>query len=287
MSLTQQINLTTQDWDGNLGGWIFSLARVPDSTIEAVYIKGEMVNQDHYKVDYDVGVVRWRGNDKRPSTIALKYTLPDNFASKKQVDKWRKYAVILPFVGTVLGIIATLLVTYFEPNKKRLSPSLAPITFNQRKEFKTIYLTYPLTHSDDTKPLVDNIKAQIAESGYKCLIPPDGKITAESLKEKLSLSTAVIALYIPVKGTVWKTDVGGNIIPQIRHSAWIDTTVGAARISNTSPMRVLAIQDKRIEVFGLARTESFVYQRAFDTNDSSTLEAIRGEVKRFLEIELK
>jgi hypothetical protein len=159
--------------------------------------------------------------------------------------------------------------------------------YEQTVNDKQIYLSYPHAHLTDTTPLVEAIKQEIQDAGYKVLLPPKKQTTSEDLRARLDNSLAVIVLYIPFKQTVYyyqKTD--DEALPQEKPSAWLNTTVGAARIATKRPLPVLAIQDKRVEVFGLARTEVFVYQRAYDPNDPSTLEAIKSYVHEFIQQEI-
>ena len=148
---------------------------------------------------------------------------------------------------------------------------------------RTVYLTYPLHHFEDCDPLIDAVKASINDMGFKTLLPPTRGTRSEDLQYRLESAAAVIALYIPVEGTVLHAEVAGSITKQARPSSWIDATVGAARVPNSRQIPVLAIQDKRIEVFGLPRAESFLCNIAFDPEDTESLKGIKSAIEAFLQ----
>jgi hypothetical protein len=100
------VTVSENSWDEQLGGWRCPALRIPGAMIDAVYESGSRVDSSWYEVLGDHKIVRWT-RESRPAEVTLSLTLTLELSTKDSTDHWKKMAIALPAVATVLAALIT------------------------------------------------------------------------------------------------------------------------------------------------------------------------------------
>ena len=106
------IRLTSDDWDEVMHGWRCSALNVPGAIVEAVYVEGTRIDTARYEVLIQNTFIRWIASDQ-PPRVAVSIRLTEALSLGKETERWKRLAIILPVLATVLAAIITGAATYF------------------------------------------------------------------------------------------------------------------------------------------------------------------------------
>jgi hypothetical protein len=104
--------LTEADWDETLRGWRCPPLAVPGAVIEALYVDGDRVDTAKYEVLAQHALIRWAPPDQPQRTVAA-VKLTEELTLGKETDRWKKLAIVLPVIATILSAAIAATATYF------------------------------------------------------------------------------------------------------------------------------------------------------------------------------
>ena len=96
--------LTELDWDETLRGWRCPPLAVPGAVVEAIYIEGNRIDSSRYEVLQQHAVVRWVPSEQPPRAVAA-IKLTEALTLGAETDRWKKLAIILPVIATILSAL--------------------------------------------------------------------------------------------------------------------------------------------------------------------------------------
>jgi hypothetical protein len=106
------IRLAEADWEDSMSGWRCPALNVPGAEVEDVYVEGARADRAKYEVLPNHSIIRWIPGDRPPrATASIKLTKALSLGT--ETDKWRRLAIILPVIATVLAAIISGSATYF------------------------------------------------------------------------------------------------------------------------------------------------------------------------------
>jgi hypothetical protein len=100
------VSVSRTDWDAGLGGWRCPALAIPGAKVEAVYDKGKKVDDAWYEVLADLRVLRW-AREERPERLTISISLTEELSTQAETSRWKKLAVVLPALATVLSALIT------------------------------------------------------------------------------------------------------------------------------------------------------------------------------------
>lgn len=103
--------LTAEDWDEAMHGWRCQVLNVPGAIIEAVYVDGNRIDTARYEVLAEHTFIRWMGPDQ-PHRAAASIKLTETLSLGAETERWKRLAILLPVVATVLAAIISGAGTY-------------------------------------------------------------------------------------------------------------------------------------------------------------------------------
>jgi hypothetical protein len=120
LDIAFNIRLAEADWEDTMSGWRCSALNVPGAEVEDVYVEGARVDRAKYEVLPSHSIIRWIPGDRPPrATASIKLTKALSLGT--ETEKWKRLAIILPVIATVLAAIISGSATY-------LSRSSVPTT---------------------------------------------------------------------------------------------------------------------------------------------------------------
>lgn len=106
------IRLTSDDWDEVMHGWRCPALNVPGAVVEAIYVEGSRVDTARYEVLTQNTLIRWVTSDQPPRVVAS-IKLTEALSLGKETERWKRLAIILPVVATLIAATITAAATYF------------------------------------------------------------------------------------------------------------------------------------------------------------------------------
>jgi hypothetical protein len=85
---------------------------VPGAIIEAHYVEGNRVDTAKYEVLKEHAVIRWTPSDQ-PQRVAASVKLTEQLTLGTETDRWKKLAIILPVVATIVSAAIAGFATYY------------------------------------------------------------------------------------------------------------------------------------------------------------------------------
>jgi hypothetical protein len=113
--------LTDADWDDTLRGWRCSPLAVPGAAVDELFIDGNRIDAAKYEVLPQYGVVRWTPPD-HPSRAVASIKLTEKLTLSAETDRWKKLAIILPVLATILSAGITGAVTLMTKSDSKPTP---------------------------------------------------------------------------------------------------------------------------------------------------------------------
>jgi hypothetical protein len=95
------VTVTEEDWDVRLGGWRCPALKIPGAKVESVYAFSDRVDSSRYEVKYELDIIRWV-HPERPPQATLQIKLTEELSTEEITLKWKKLAIILPLVTSIL-----------------------------------------------------------------------------------------------------------------------------------------------------------------------------------------
>jgi hypothetical protein len=96
------MRLTNADWDDTLHGWRCPPLAIPGAIVEALYIEGNRADTARYEVLKEQTIVRWAPTEQ-PQRVAATIRLTEDLALGTETDRWKRLAIVLPVVATILS----------------------------------------------------------------------------------------------------------------------------------------------------------------------------------------
>jgi hypothetical protein len=115
------IRLTEADWDDALRGWRCSPLAVPGAVVEELFIDGNRIDAAKYEVLPQHAIVRWTPSD-HPSRAVASIKLTEKLTLGAETDRWKKLAIILPVLATILSAGITGAVTLMAKSGDKPTP---------------------------------------------------------------------------------------------------------------------------------------------------------------------
>ena len=103
--------LTVEDWDEAMHGWRCHVLNVPGAIVEAVYVEGSRVDSARYEVLTQHTFIRWIASDQ-PQRVAASIKLTETLSLGKETERWKRLAIILPVVATIIAAVISGAATY-------------------------------------------------------------------------------------------------------------------------------------------------------------------------------
>jgi hypothetical protein len=104
--------LTEADWDETMRGWRCPVLSVPGAVVDAFYLDGNRVDSAHYEVLSGQAFIRWILAD-RPERAAVVIKLTQELTLGAETDRWRRLAIVLPVVATIVAAAISGAATFF------------------------------------------------------------------------------------------------------------------------------------------------------------------------------
>jgi hypothetical protein len=119
--------LTEDDWDEAMRGWRCQVLLVPGAIVEAIYVEGDRIDSARYEVLTQHAFIRWIAPNK-PQRVAAFIKLTETLSLDKETERWKRLAIILPVVATVIAASISGAATYFSRSPAvRSSAASAPM----------------------------------------------------------------------------------------------------------------------------------------------------------------
>lgn len=116
-----KLRLTKDEWDPELRGWYCSALKIPGAVVKEIYSGGQPVNRNLYRIDQTNEIIQWLSGDP-PETIAVIVTLTVELSTEAETAKWKKLAIVLPVLATVLSPLLVALFNYATSEPKKPVP---------------------------------------------------------------------------------------------------------------------------------------------------------------------
>ena len=112
MAITFTITVSEQDWDRNIGGWRCSPLDIPGAVVDSAFTEGEQVQNNKYQILPNKHI-KWIPKE-HPGQLSLTITLTKKLSTQELTSRWKKAAIILPFIAAIISA----LLTYYIHTKK-------------------------------------------------------------------------------------------------------------------------------------------------------------------------
>ena len=134
-SIVFTTRLTEADWDDTLRGWRCPPLAVPGAIVEALYVEGNRIDSARYEVLQERSLIRWTPSDQ-PQRVAATIRLTEDLTLGTETDRWKKLAIILPVVATVVSAVISGGTTYLSkaapevrpPSRSAATPIISPVS---------------------------------------------------------------------------------------------------------------------------------------------------------------
>jgi hypothetical protein len=191
------VTVTEEDWDVRLGGWRCPALKIPGAKVESVYVSTARVDSSLYEVKYDLDIVRW-AHAEHPPQATLHVTLTKELTTEELTVKWKKLAIILPLIASMIVALIAGLFSY--------SSSRRSLTTDNSKT------------TSPTSTCGDKVKIILPVDNDTVPIPLRVKGTYQNLSQEQQLyiivySTDVARFYpqlnpvMKESGNIWSSDV--------------------------------------------------------------------------------
>jgi len=100
------VTLTDDDWDQLKGGWRCSALQIPESSIKDIFVNGSIADKKSYQIDPELQLIRW-AQKNRPKQVGIQVSIKKELSTQELTTKWKKLAILLPIVGSLITAILT------------------------------------------------------------------------------------------------------------------------------------------------------------------------------------
>jgi hypothetical protein len=112
-----KVRLTTDEWDKDLNGWRCPTLKIPGANIECIFHEGQALDVNQYRVNPRDEMIYWESKTPPPNSLAVLFTLSKSLSTQEKTDYWKKLAIILPVVATIISPILVEIYKYTFGNK--------------------------------------------------------------------------------------------------------------------------------------------------------------------------
>jgi hypothetical protein len=113
--------LTEADWDETLRGWRCPALAVPGAVVDALFVDGNRTDSARYEVLPEHSIIRWTPIDQ-PQRVTASIRLTKELTLGSETDRWKKLAIVLPVVATIVSAGITAAATLWRPLPPAPSP---------------------------------------------------------------------------------------------------------------------------------------------------------------------
>ena len=124
MAVAFAVSVGAEDWSSDISGWRCAVLAVPGAKVEAMYTPDGKVDDAWYEVQDDLNIIRWVHGTAAPQKATFALTLTKELSTLELTAKWKKLAIILPFVSSLLVASLAFLSTYIPRASKRSTTSV-------------------------------------------------------------------------------------------------------------------------------------------------------------------
>jgi hypothetical protein len=176
--ITFTTRLNIQDWDPTLKAWRCPALAIPKADIEDLFVDGDRVDKAKYEVLRGPLAIRWIAADP-PTGAVAQVQLGEELSLESETSRWKKLAVIVPFVASIVAAFIGAAATYLSksgsdgPNKADLvTAHFSDWNIDKRGQFIAYRLTvkafdlaeYVKTLDTDRYKLIVGIRPRIGIS---------------------------------------------------------------------------------------------------------------------------
>ena len=102
MSAGFRVTIRREDWDPDLRAWRCQALGIPGATVTDLYVSGNRVDPDSYKVDRAQLLVKWVRGTVPPDSASISIALTERLATNASKAVWQGLAVVLPFISATM-----------------------------------------------------------------------------------------------------------------------------------------------------------------------------------------
>lgn len=113
--------LTTSDWDDTQRAWRCPALGIPGAAVQDLVINGARVDKAQYQVLLEQRLIRWVLPDT-PDKVAAIIELTQPLSLVSDTDRWKKLAIMLPVVATILAAAISGSVAYLNAHQDSQTP---------------------------------------------------------------------------------------------------------------------------------------------------------------------
>lgn len=121
MAVAFTVSVGAEDWSSDISGWRCPVLAVPGAKVEAMYTHDGKVDDAWYDVQDGLRIVRWVHGTAPPQKATFALTLTKELSTLELTARWKKLAIILPFVSSLLVALLSL---YIPRASKRSTTSV-------------------------------------------------------------------------------------------------------------------------------------------------------------------
>jgi hypothetical protein len=108
--ITFTTRLTKEDWDATLNAWRCPPLSIPKAEIVDLFVDGHPVDKAMYKI-LQPAAIRWIPAEP-PERVAAQIRLGAELSLESETEYWKRLAIVLPAIATVLAAAIGALGTY-------------------------------------------------------------------------------------------------------------------------------------------------------------------------------
>jgi len=141
--------LTEADWDDTLRAWRCPPLAIPGAIVEALYVEGNRIDSARYEVLKEQALIRWTPADQ-PQRVAATIRLTEDLTLGAETDRWKKLAIILPVVATIVSAAIAGGTTYLSKAVPEDRSSGRPATTSSTAQVPSAPAPQDSTSAEDT-----------------------------------------------------------------------------------------------------------------------------------------
>ena len=121
----------------------------PGAIVEALYVEGNRIDSARYEVLKEQALIRWTPADQ-PQRVAATIRLTEDLTLGAETDRWKKLAIILPVVATIVSAAIAGGTTYLSKAVPEGRSSGRPATTSSTVQVPSATAPQDSTSAEDT-----------------------------------------------------------------------------------------------------------------------------------------
>jgi len=115
MPIAFTATVSDRDWDSEMSAWRCSALKIPGAQVDAIFVGGARVDFSWYEVLSDLYLIRWV-REQHPTQAAIAIKLTEELSTKELTLRWKKLAVLLPVLSSVVVALVAAGVSIYQGN---------------------------------------------------------------------------------------------------------------------------------------------------------------------------